>query len=143
MKIRHIDFVEKMLNIPAEVAKNHKPRTIAIPSEIMDYLNLISDRDPEEYIFSDGYLPGREPKTSRHTARTWAKMRKSLQLPPSYQFYSLKDTGITELLESGVPAKYVKELADHHSLAVTERYMHRTSAKIILSHNHLKLYSFL
>lgn len=143
LQIRHVDFVEKMLHIPAEVSKNHKPRTIAIPVEIMNYLDLISHRDPEEYIFSDDYLPGTELKTSRYTARTWAKMRKDLKLPSCYQFYSLKDTGITELLESGVPAKYVKELADHHSLSVTERYMHRTSAKIILSHNHLQLYNFL
>ena len=143
LQIRHIDYAEKLLNIPAEIAKNHKPRTIAIPPEIMGYLDLVAHHRPEEYIFSEHYLPGHEMKDSRYTARTWAKMRSDLKLPPCYQFYSLKDTGITELLESGVPAKYVKELADHHSLSVTERYMHRTSAKIILSHNNLRLYNFL
>ena len=66
------------------------------------------------------------------------QMREQLRLPMKYQFYSLKDTGITELLERGVPAKYVKELADHSSLVVTERYMHQTEAKIILKHNTLE-----
>lgn len=65
-------------------------------------------------------------------------MRTQLNLPMKYQFYSLKDTGITELLERGVPAKYVKDLADHSSLEVTERYMHKTEAKIILKHNTLQ-----
>lgn len=83
-------------------------------------------------------MPGSELKTSKDTSKTWAQMRTHLNLPMKYQFYSLKDTGITELLEKGVPSKYVKELADHSSLEVTERYMHKTEAKIILKHNTLE-----
>lgn len=75
---------------------------------------------------------------ARDVGRTWAVMRSSLSLPASCQFYSLKDTGITEMLESGVPAKYVKELADHHSLEMTERYIHKSSAKKILEWNRLE-----
>ena len=138
LKIKDIDFVENIINLPADVAKNHNARTIGVPDEIMAYLNKIQNHDPDEYIFSNDYLPGRELKTSKDTARTWAQMRTQLGLPMKYQFYSLKDTGITELLEKGVPAKYVKELADHSSLEVTERYTHKTEAKIILKHNTLE-----
>ena len=113
------------------MAKNHNARTIGVPAEIMAYLNNLRNHEPDDYIFSKGYLPGPELKTSKDTARTWAQMREQLRL-------SLKDTGITELLERGVPAKYVKELADHSSLVVTERYMHKTEAKIILKHNTLE-----
>ena len=138
LKIKDIDFVDNIINLPADVAKNHKARTIGVPAEIMAYLNKIRDHEPNEYIFSKGYLPGFELKSSKDTSKTWALMRKHLNLPLKYQFYSLKDTGITELLERGVPAKYVKDLADHSSLEVTERYMHKTEAKIILKHNTLK-----
>lgn len=138
LKIKDIDFVENIINLPAEVAKNHNTRTIGVPAEIMAYLNNLRNHEPDDYIFSKGYLPGPELKTSKDTARTWAQMREQLRLPMKYQFYSLKDTGITELLERGVPAKYVKELADHSSLVVTERYMHKTEAKIILKHNTLE-----
>lgn len=137
LKIKDIDFVENIINLPADVSKNHNARTIGVPTEIMAYLNKIRDHDPDKYIFSKGYLPGFELKTSKDTARTWAQMRTHLNLPMKFQFYSLKDTGITELLEKGVPSKYVKELADHSSLEVTERYMHKTEAKIILKHNTL------
>lgn len=65
-------------------------------------------------------------------------MRDSLKMPAAYQFYSLKDTGITEMLEAGVPAKFVKELADHHSLEMTEKYTHRSDAKKILEWNKLE-----
>lgn len=138
LKIKDIDFVDNIINLPADVAKNHKARTIGVPEEIMAYLNKIRDHEPNEYIFSKGYLPGFELKSSKDTSKTWALMRKHLNLPLKYQFYSLKDTGITELLERGVPAKYVKDLADHSSLEVTERYMHKTEAKIILKHNTLE-----
>ena len=138
LKIKDIDFVDNIINLPADVAKNHKARTIGVPAEIMAYLNKIRDHEPNEYIFSKGYLPGFELKSSKDTSKTWALMRKHLNLPLKYQFYSLKDTGITELLERGVPAKYVKDLANHSSLEVTERYMHKTEAKIILKHNTLE-----
>lgn len=65
-------------------------------------------------------------------------MREALGLPTTYQFYSLKDTGITEMLEAGVPAKLVKELADHSSLEMTEKYTHKSNAKKILEYNTLK-----
>ncbi len=71
-------------------------------------------------------------------AETWLKMQADLNLPKEYQFYSLKDTWITEMLESGVPAKYVKELADHHSLEITEKYVHKANAKKILEWNKLE-----
>jgi integrase len=138
LKIKDIDFVEGVINIPAEVSKNHNARTIGVPEEIMVYLRRWEGCDPGYYIFSSNYLPGQELKSSRDTAKTWSRMRRALNLPGKYQFYSLKDTGITEMLEDGVPSKYVKELADHSSLAVTERYMHKTEAKIILKHNRLE-----
>lgn len=138
LKIKDIDFVEGLINIPSDVAKNGKARTIAVPKEIMAYLEKLEVYNPDDYIFSDDYLPGTTLKSSKDTARTWAKMRTALKLPLKYQFYSLKDTGITEMLEGGVPAKFVKELADHSSLEVTERYMHKSEAKIILKFNKLE-----
>jgi site-specific recombinase XerD len=65
-------------------------------------------------------------------------MRESLSMPESYHFYSLKDTGITEMLESGMPSKFVKDLAGHHSLSMTERYTHVSDARRILAANRVR-----
>lgn len=62
---------------------------------------------------------------------TWEAMREALSLPDAYQFYSLKDKGITEMLEAGVPAKMVQELADHHSLEMTQKYVGKSKAEDI------------
>lgn len=137
LTIGDLDFKEGLITIPSHVAKNHKERVVAVPPEIMAYLSSLEGLDKKMYIFSEKYKPGYVLKDTRDTGRTWSRMRDELKLPASYQFYSLKDTGITEMLEAGVPAKYVKELADHHSLEMTERYTHRSDAKKILEWNKL------
>lgn len=138
LKIGYVNFDESLINIPADVAKNHKARTVGIPEEIMSYLRTLRDKPSNLYIFSTDYKPGLQLLSSRETGRTWKVMRDALGLPASYQFYSLKDTGITEMLEAGVPAKFVKELADHHSLEMTEKYTHKSNAKKILEWNKLE-----
>lgn len=137
LKIRDVNFKDGVLVIPAEVSKNHRPRTIALSSDILNYMKSVSDANPEYYIFSDAYRPGSHLRHIRTIERTWNKIRNALQMPESFKFYSLKDTGITEMLEKGVPAKYVQELAGHQSLSMTEKYIHRSDAKKILQLNTL------
>lgn len=140
LRIGDIDFDKGLLKIPATVAKNHGERILAVPKELMDYFNTLSACPATYYIYADRntYAPGPKKMAPTRIAETWKRMREKLELPASYQFYSLKDTGITEMLEAGVPAKYVKELADHHSLEMTERYTHRSEARKILEWNRLK-----
>lgn len=121
IRIEDYDKASGILTIPAQVAKNHKERKVAITSEIASYLNA-QEAPNFYYIFSEGWKPGKRMMTTRDSGREWARMRKALQLPMCYQFYSLKDSGITEMLEAGVPPKFVKELADHASIATTEKY---------------------
>lgn len=138
LRIADISFDEGLVTVPSSVAKNHKERTVALAADVLDYFNTLRDKDNRFYIFSEDYKPGKKLLTTRDTGRTWSQMRNALGLPKSYQFYSLKDTGITEMLEAGVPAKYVKELADHSSLEMTEKYVHKSNAKKILEYNNLK-----
>lgn len=132
LKVAYISMKNNLISIPASVAKNHCERQISMPMEIAvlmaDYIkNAVSD----QYLFSENYRPGKKLLTTRDTGRTWANMRKAIGLPDTYQFYSLKDTGITEMLEAGVPAKMVQELADHHSLEMTQKYVGKSRAEDI------------
>jgi integrase len=140
LRIRNIDFDNSLLTIPSSVAKNHCDRILGVPDEIMGYFTTLRNLPEDWFIFSDPktYAPGQRATAPTRIAEKWKEMRNALGLPESYQFYSLKDTGITEMLEAGVPAKYVQELADHHSLEMTERYTHKSSAKRILEFNKLE-----
>lgn len=46
-----------------------------------------------------------------------------MRLPDEIQFYSLKDTGITNMIDSGVPVSFVKQQADHSDLSMTGTYL--------------------
>ena len=140
LRICDIDFKNGLLKIPSTVAKNHGERVLAVPDELAAYFRSIQGYPGTYYIYADKNTFGPGPRRIAPTriAEKWKEMRDDLKLPASYQFYSLKDTGITEMLEAGVPAKYVKELADHHSLEMTERYTHRSEAKKILEWNTLE-----
>ena len=136
LRVRDIDLKRGVIEIPPDVAKNHCARTVAMPPDVKEYMqNTVEGLPPALFVFSKKYRPGKTVLTTRDTERTWAVMRTELGLPACYQFYSLKDTGITEMLENGVPAKLVQELADHHSLEMTQKYVQRSRAEEILKYN--------
>lgn len=140
LKIGMYDPIENVLTIPPEISKNHNARMLALPDELRSYFESLKSYPSNWYVFSDAdtFKPGKILLNSKRIGRIWGNVRDAIGLPPSYQFYSLKDTGITEMLEAGVPAKFVKELADHHSLEMTEKYTHKSEAKKILEWNKLE-----
>lgn len=136
LRVCNIDFDGKFLSIPATVAKNHKERTLALPDKLVELLQEhCKGALPTDFIFSEDYLCGDVQKNTRDSGRTWGNMRKALKMPMEYQFYSLKDTAISEMLEAGVPAKLVQELADHSDLSMTQKYVHRSNARKILEYD--------
>ncbi len=139
LRIGYLDFQNAMLTIPASVSKNHDERIIALHDDMMELLRIYQNLPADLYFFSTGYKPGKKLLSSREIGKTWSQMRIDLGMPKEYQFYSLKDTGVTDMLESGVPAKLVKELAGHHSLNMTEKYLHKSTARAIRDAIHIKL----
>ena len=123
------DFVmdKKVVQIPANVAKNGKSRVVAIPEYVLAEVAQLGleKMPPDYYIFSDDFRPGKALKNSRDIGRYWQKLRDTLQISKNISFYSLKDSGITDLLDAGVPTKVVQHHADHSSIEMTEKYNHK------------------
>lgn len=132
LKIKNIDFENMVIDLPASISKNHHERIIPLHGDMWDYIQKLKHLDKNCFVFSSGFKPGKKQMGIHAIGKAWVKMRESIGLSSDYQFYSLKDTGITEMLEAGVPPKLVKELADHHSLEMTERYTHKSDPKKIL-----------
>jgi len=118
---------EKIVKIPSNVAKNGKSRNVVMPDYVLaEILKLGLDEVPENlYVFSDNFRPGKNLRNSRYVGRYWEGLRKALDIPKNISFYSLKDSGITDLLNAGVPAKVVQHHADHSSIEMTEKYDHK------------------
>ena len=49
-------------------------------------------------------------------------MRQATGLPKEMQLYSLRDTGLTDLIHAGLDPLTVRQHADHSSLAMTDIY---------------------
>ena len=63
--------------------------------------------------------------------KTWEKMRAAVKLPKEMQLYSLRDTGINNMLKSGIDPLTVMQHADHHDLSMTTRYANHYDSTLI------------
>lgn len=127
IKVSDVHLKKGYILINGEDSKNHKTEPVTIPLEYMPLLiNHIDTAKNSDYLFSsNNYAAGSEQLNPKKISDEWSKMRKKLNFSTKYQFYSLKDSGITELLNSGVPAIKVRDQARHHDLKITETYTAR------------------
>ena len=119
-----VSMANKTITVRPEVSKNGKQRIVPMTKEIEQLLlKLNLDRYPaDNYLFSAYQKPGKTPASPRPYRKYWDKLRKIFDLPMEMQQYSLRDTGITEMLKHGVDPLSVKQLADHYSLSMTTLY---------------------
>lgn len=123
-----IDLKKQTIHIRSEIAKNDNDSYRTIPDDMLPYLKALDLSDSNSYVFSDSpdftFRSGRKRMLTQYIARYWGDViRPACGFPMELQFYSLKDTGITNMLGSGVPVSFVKQQADHHSLAMTSIYL--------------------
>jgi len=131
LRIKEIDLENQKIFVPGAVAKNGKDRIATVPNVLKSYiLKMNLDQyDKNLYLFSKGWKPGKIRVDSREIARKWQQMRDVINIPKEMQFYSLRDTGITTMLRSGVSADQVRDQADHSSLEITNIYTKHANGK--------------
>ena len=125
LKIDDFNLKSGTITIPAECSKNKKRQTVTVPKKVLKYaIDLGIFAEPVQYfIFSDHLMPGENEIDPKMFRDHWAKLRKPLGLRKEWKFYSLKDTGITEMLRSNkVQSIDVRDQARHSSLSITDIY---------------------
>ncbi len=123
--VSDINIKDRYIRIRAEISKNRKSQNVTILEEFLPILIAhISKANNSDFVFSgNNFKPGPEKCNPKAFSDIWSKYRKTQQWNPKYQFYSLKDTGITTLLESGVAALHVRDHARHHDISMTQQYV--------------------
>lgn len=124
LKPEHFNLEKQTIIIPAEAAKNKKMRISTIPDSLVGYLQKFRNNGaaPDQYIFGYNYIPGKVRLDSRRFAKKWNKLRDKLSLPIEMKFYSLRDSGIIQMLNDGISPEEVMKQADHSSLEITTIY---------------------
>ncbi len=124
IQLKHISIKDKTIYIPSENAKNHHARYAAMTPKLVEHLEQMHlEQYPiNYYLFGIGYTPAHEAISTKTLRKDWLKMRNVLNLPKEMQLYSLRDTGINNLLKCGIDPLSVMQHADHHDLQMTTRY---------------------
>lgn len=134
LKCADVDIERQRVHIRAEIAKNDNDSYRTIPSVALDAFKQLDLSHPEYYLFGqnkgrDNFTPSINPVCSRKIAAWWnAYVRPACGFGQDIQFYSLKDTGITNMLVDGVPINLVQQQADHYSVAMTAVYVGKIDA---------------
>lgn len=124
LQVQHFNLKKCTLTIPGELSKNKLTQTVTVPRKVMDYgieLGIFS-APGNDFIFSIGLKPGKVPIDPKIFRDHWEKVRKALRLKKEWKFYSLKDTGITEMCDNNMATIAVRDQARHSSLAITDIY---------------------
>ena len=125
MRVCDINIGSCTITLMGDQTKNHDSVTITMPQKVaklMIELDLFSAHGGC-YLFSDGFKPGENQHSEKHFRDYWTKhIRKDLGFSSKYVYYSLKDTGITNMLRNGIDPISVRDQARHSSLAITNTY---------------------
>lgn len=129
LKVKDVNLSNGFITILGKNAKNKKTENVTIPNSLIPLLEThLEKAEPEHFLFSkDNFKPGKFNIHPKKISDEWAKFRKAYKIENKYQWYSLKDTGITDLLNSGVPSIKVRDQARHHALKMTETYTQRNA----------------
>ncbi len=125
LKIEDFSLSRKTLLIHGDVAKNWQDAVVTLPVHVIELmLDLDIFKHPGSYyLFSDGFRPGKDFRSEKCFRDYWVRtLRKELQFSDRYKFYSLKDTGITNMLRANTDVLSVRDQARHSSILITDMY---------------------
>nr|DAO61907.1 MAG TPA: Integrase [Caudoviricetes sp.] len=126
IKIGDISITEQSVYVCPEVSKNRKGQTVALNDCVLKEMieQHVFDHPSHEYLFGKNLIPGEEQVYVNRFRVEWKKMRDALGFPQSYQFYSLKDSGIRDLANAeGIVV--ARDQARHSDISVTNKYLKR------------------
>jgi site-specific recombinase XerD len=126
IQLKHIHLDQHYITIPADNAKNHHERPAALTPQLVELLTPIlqKNQNPDLFLFgkNEQLAPGKEPVNKDYFQKSWDRMRQATGIPKEMQLYSLRDTGLTDLIDAGLDPLTVRQHADHSSLAMTDIY---------------------
>lgn len=125
IKVKDVDLENGVINVDGSMSKSKRVRRPAIPPFMVDYLKRspLMQADPDDYVVGKGLRPGPIESGYNYMGLCWNAMRKALGWGSDKQLYSLRDSGIIQLIRDGVDLHVVMRQADHATIETTNRYI--------------------
>jgi site-specific recombinase XerC len=124
IRIGDISITDQTVFVSSEISKNRKGQTVALNDTILKFMieQHVFDHPSNDYLFGYELKPGPRQIYVNRFRSEWKKLRNALGFPESYQFYSLKDSGIRDLANAeGIVI--ARDQARHSDISVTNRYL--------------------
>lgn len=125
LKVHHVDLDRQVVQLPAEETKSGIERTPAIPDWLLQILleHGLDKHPGKAWLLGSRLVPSERPIARNTLNRRWVKMRKQLGWDDRRQLYSLRDTGIIQLIRDGVDLLHVMQQAGHTEIGTTNKYL--------------------
>lgn len=123
LKIGYIDIQNCIVALPGKFAKNRKRQEVTVPKKVLKLMiDLGVFTYPSQYyLFGPELTPSTEQVAVNRFRLEWVRIRKALNWPSTYQFYSLKDSGISDNIDR-YGLLTARDQARHSDAATTNRY---------------------
>ena len=132
IQIKQINLKEQYIYMPNTQTKNGHHRYAFLSKELVMMLApMIAKAQDDWYLIGEGFAPAKKTMTTKNYRKAWDKVRSALNLPKEMQLYSFRDTGINNMLKSGIDPLTVMQAADHHDLAMTTRYANHADPNLM------------
>lgn len=105
------------LEIPAEITKTRRQRSIPLNSKVSRILRFLERHKRSDWVFPSPVNPGEPIKGYRSP---WLSVMKRLGL--DYDVYNLRDTFITDRLGAGKSATFIGKYSDTSESMIRKRY---------------------
>ena len=139
VRLSDINIKEQKVFISSTISKNRRDGMVGLNDTVIKMMiELEVFENPSHfYLFGKQFKPNAIKADSRIFREYFNKVRAFLKWPNSYQFYSLKDTGIRDLANSeGIVV--ARDQARHSDVATTNRYLKGDSLAVHEETKHFK-----
>lgn len=124
IKLKDILLKEQKVFVKASISKNRKDGMVGLNDELiksMIDLNIFSYHG-DCYLFGPKFMPSEKKASTKIYRSYFNKVRAELKFPETYQFYSLKDSGIRDLANAeGIII--ARDQARHADVSTTNKYL--------------------
>ena len=125
LKLKDFSLKKQTVVLSGEYTKNRRNAVVTLPAKVIRLMiELGTFNSPDSYyLFSSGFRPGKNHMHQVQFRKYWANhIRPYMGWGPRKKFYSLKDTGITNMIRNNMDILSIRDQARHSSVLMTDMY---------------------